>query len=136
MCDFKKFNEELPGKNKLYSSLRGKGISDKENLHALKVWKNILNEKYERLSRFLLKDGALRLVNVFEKFRNKCIENYGFCPSHYLSAPILSWDIVLNMAKVELELISNFDMNLLFEKGMRGGVSYILKDTVKQRISI
>ena len=85
---------------------------------------------------FYLKCGALWLVNVFEKFRNKFIENYGFCPSHYLSAPILSWDIVRNMAKVKLELILDFDMNLLFEKGMRGRVSYILKDTVKQRINI
>ena len=46
--------------------------------------------------------------------------------SHYFSAPVLGWDAMLNMTKVELELISDADMYLFFEKGgMRGGVSYI-----------
>ena len=44
-----------------------------------------------------------------------------------MSAPVLSWDAVLNLTKIELELISDPDMYLFFEKGMRGGVSYIYK---------
>ena len=58
----------------------------------------------------------------FKKFKNS-IKNYGLCPSHYLSAPALSWDAMLLMPKVKLELIS--DPDFFFEKGMRGGVSYI-----------
>ena len=54
------------------------------------------------------------LADVFEKFRNNSLKNYGLCPSHYLSAPALSWDAILNMTKVELELIPS-----------RGGFSYI-----------
>ena len=46
-------------------------------------------------------------------------------PTLYLSAPALCWDAMLNMTKVELELISDLDMYIFFEKGMRGGVSYI-----------
>ena len=42
-----------------------------------------------------------------------------------LESPVLSWDWILNMSKVELELISDTEMYLLFEKGMRGRVSYI-----------
>ena len=64
-------------------------------------------------------------ADVFEKFRNNSLKNYGLCPSHYLSAPSLSWDSMLNMTKVELELISDPDMHIFFEKGMRDGVSYI-----------
>ena len=60
-----------------------------------------------------------------KKFTNNSLNNYGLCPSHYLSAPALSWDVILNITKVELELISNPDMFMFFEKGMRGGVSYI-----------
>ena len=67
----------------------------------------------------------LLLANVFEKIKSNSLKNYGLCPSHYLSAPALSWDAMLNMAKLELELIVNPDMKIFFEKGMRGGVSYI-----------
>ena len=74
----------------------------------------------------LLKCDVLLLADVFEKFRNRCRKNYGLCLSHYLSTPALSWDAMLSMNKVELYLISEFDMYLIFEKRMRG-VSYISK---------
>ena len=67
----------------------------------------------------------LLLANIFEKIKSNSLKNYGLCASHYLSAPALSWDAMLNMAKLELELIVNPDMKIFFEKGMRGGVSYI-----------
>ena len=47
--------------------------------------------------------------------------------SHYLISSTLSWDTMLNMAKAELELISDADMCLFFEKDMRGEDSYISK---------
>ena len=54
-----------------------------------------------------------------------CLKNYGLCPSHYLSAPGLSWYAMPKMKKIELELIRDPDMNIFFEKGTRGGISYI-----------
>ena len=71
-----------------------------------------------------LKCDVLLLVDVFEKFKNNSLKNYGLFLSHYLSAPALSLDAVLNMKKVELELILNPSMFIFFEKGMRAGVSY------------
>ena len=44
-----------------------------------------------------LKCDVLLLADVFEKFRNNSLKNYGLCPSHYLSAPDLSSDAMLNM---------------------------------------
>ena len=73
-----------------------------------------------------LKCEVLLLADVFEKFRNNSLKNYRLCPNHYLNAPISSWDTVLNMTKVELELISDLDMYIFFE-GMSSGVSYISK---------
>ena len=55
-------------------------------------------------------------------FRNNSIKNYGLCLRHYLSAPTLSWDAMLNMKKVEVELTPDPDM-YIFEKGTRGEVS-------------
>ena len=48
-----------------------------------------------------LKCDVLLLAYVFEKFRNNSLNNYGLSPSHYLNAPALSWDVMLNMTKVE-----------------------------------
>ena len=56
-----------------------------------------------------LKCDVLLFADVFEKFRNNSIKNYGLCPSHYLSAPTLNWDAMLNMTKVKLELILDPD---------------------------
>ena len=47
---------------------------------------------------------VLSLADVFEKFRNNILKNYGLCLSHYLSTPALIWDAMLNMTKVELKL--------------------------------
>ena len=54
-------------------------------------------------------------------------KNYGLCQSHYLSVPALNWDAMLNIPKFELELISDADMYLSFEKGMGDRFSYISK---------
>ena len=72
-----------------------------------------------------VKCDVLLLRDVFEKFRNSSLKNYVLCPSHYLSAPALSWDAMLNMTKIKLELIWDPDMYIFLEKSMRGGVSYI-----------
>ena len=47
---------------------------------------------------------------------------YGLYQTHYLSAPALSWDAMLNMTKVKLLLIPDRDMYIFFEKDTRGGV--------------
>ena len=65
------------------------------------------------------------MSRCFEKFRNNSLQNYGLCPSHYLSASALSWDAMFNMTKAELKLIPDPNMYIFFEKGTRGGVSYI-----------
>ena len=57
-----------------------------------------------------LKCDVLLLADLFGKFRNSSLKNYGLCASHYLSVPALSWDAMLNMTNVELELVSDTDM--------------------------
>ena len=72
-----------------------------------------------------LKYNVLLLVDAFQKFRNNGLKNYRLCPSHYLNAPALCWDAVLNMTKVEFELIPDPDMCISFDKHTRSGVFYI-----------
>ena len=61
----------------------------------------------------------------FKEFRNNSLKNYGLCPSHYLSAPGLSLDAMVQMTKIELELIPDLNTYRFFEKGTRSGISYI-----------
>ena len=62
---------------------------------------------------------------MFEKFRNNSLKYYGLCPYYYLSTTSLSWDAMLKITKIQLELISDPDMYMFFEKGTRGGISFI-----------
>ena len=74
-----------------------------------------------------LKTDVLLSADVFAKFIKTCLNYYGLDPCHYFSSPGLSWDAMLKMTGIELELISDIDMHLFIEKGMRGGISYIAK---------
>ena len=71
---------------------------------------------YQDLS---LKTDILLLGNNFEKFINTCLEYYGLDPCHYFISPGLSWDAMLQMTEIELQLISEIEMYLFVEKGMR-----------------
>ena len=66
-------------------------------------------------------DGAL-LADVFENFRQICLQQYGLDPAHYYTAPGLSWDALLKHSKTELELLTDYDMHLFVEQGLRGGI--------------
>ena len=72
-----------------------------------------------------LKSDMLLLTDVFEIFRKTCLQYYKLDPCHYFTSPCLSWDAMLKMTNIKLELMTNVDMFQFFEKGMRGGVSYI-----------
>ena len=126
MNDFENFKKKLPCKKKFYSSLTGKkNNSDKEYEHVLKVWNKFEMKTMKDYHDLYLKCDLLLLADVFEKCRNNSLKNYGLCPSHHLSAPALSWDAMLKMTKIKLELISDPDIYIFFERGMRGRVSNI-----------
>ena len=64
------------------------------------------------------------LADDFENFRNMCIEVYELDPAHFLSAPGLAWQACFKKAGVELELITDPDMLLMVEEGIRGGICH------------
>ena len=84
---------------------------------------------------YLMSDVIL-LADVFETFRDVCMKNYRLDPAHYYTAPGLSWDAMLKKTKVNLELLSDPDMLLMIENGIRGGVSMISKRYAKANNNI
>ena len=67
---------------------------------------------------------TLLLADVFENFRNNCIEIYELDPAHFLSAPKLSWQACLKKTRVKLDLLTDIDMLLIVEKGIIGGICH------------
>ena len=125
MDSFKNFKEQLPSKEDFYSILNDKHIEDKDYQHAQNVWNtfNIKNMgEYHDLN---LASDILLLADVFENFRKTCLKYYKLDPCHYFTSPGLSWDAMLKMTNIKLELMTDIDMFQFIEKGLRGGISYI-----------
>ena len=116
---------KLPPKESFYSTLTGEDISNEDYQHAQKVWEAFEIKSMEGYLELYNETDVLLLADVFENFRDICLENYKLDPAHYFTAPGLAWDAALKMTKVELELLSDLDMLLMVEKGIRGGVSMI-----------
>ena len=126
MDSLERFKEnKLPPKEAFYSRLTGEGISDEDLKHAEKVWKVFGMKTLQDYHNLYNVTDVLLLADVFENFRNVCMENYKLDPAHYFTAPGLAWDACLKITDVELELLSDIDMLLMIEKGIRGGVSMI-----------
>ena len=126
MNGIKKFSEEkLPQKEKFFSKLNDCGISDEDYDHAQRIWKEFGMKNLGEYHDLYLKSDVLLLADVFEEFRNVCMENYSLDPAWYYTSPGLSWDALLKHSRVSLELLTDPDILLLFEKGIRGGISMI-----------
>jgi hypothetical protein len=128
MDGFDKFGKaSLKPKSKFFSKLNNEDISDSDNKRAQNVW-NVFSMKTMRDCHDLyLKTDVLLLADVMENFRKVSKTNYGLDPLWYYTAPGLAWDSALKLTEVELELISDPDMYLFIEKGIRGGISTITK---------
>ena len=116
---------QLPSREAFYSKLNDEGISDENYAHAREVWKTCEMKSLKDYHNLYNKVDVLLLADVFENFRDICIKNYNLDPAHYYTASGLAWDAALKVTKVELELLSDMDMLLVVEKGIRGGVSMI-----------
>ena len=126
MDSFEKFNNrELPTKDQFYRILNDEHITDDEYIHAKEVWDTFYIKTMGEYHDLYLVSDVLLLTNVFENFRKTCMQYYKLDPCHYFTSPGLSWDAMLEMTNIKLELMTDIDMFQFIEKGMGGGVSYI-----------
>ena len=118
---------KVPPKEAFYSKLYNEEISDEDYQHAHNVWNTFNCQNLQDYHDLYLKSDVLLLADVFENFRKTCLKYYKLDPCHYYTAPGLAWDACLKLTKQELQLLSDYDMLMMFEKGIRGGISHISK---------
>ncbi|XP_031639366.1 uncharacterized protein LOC116351408, partial [Contarinia nasturtii] len=123
--------KSLPSKADFYSKLNESDVSDEDYEFACKVWKEFEMKTLGQYSDLYMKTDILLLADVFENFRETCYENYNLDPAHYYTAPGLSFDAMLKYTKVNIELMTDVDMLMFVERGIRGGISQCSKRYAK-----
>ena len=132
MDGWDKFNEKLiPSKESFYSSLTLENITEIDYIHANNIFKTFKLNNLGDYHDLYVKIDTLLLADVFENFRKACIETYELDPAHFISLPGLAWQACLKKAGVELELLTDYDMLLMIEEGIRGGICHAVHRYVK-----
>ena len=125
MDSWEKFNEtSLPSKKDFYSNLNIEDIDDIYYRHGKNVFKGFKLKNLGEYHDLYIQSDTLLLVNVFKNFRNKCLKVYELDPAHFLSLPGLSWQACLKKTSIELELLTDYDMLLMVEEGIRSGICH------------
>ena len=123
MGSWERLNEEpILNKEYYYSQLNKECITEEEHKHMQKVVKEFNIKNLGEYRDFYVQSDTTLLADVFEHFRNKCIEIYELYPAHFLSAPGLSWQAYLKNTGVKLELLTDSDMLMMSEERIRGGM--------------
>ena len=126
MDSFEKFEEpELPPKDQFYSTLKKEHVTNEDYEHAQLVFNKFAMSSLGEYHDIYLKTDVLLLSDVFEAFRHLCLKQYELDPCHFYTSPGLSWSACLKMSRIRLELLTDIDMILMVESGIRGGVSQI-----------
>ena len=126
VSSIERFSEtQLPPKSEFYSRSNDADISDADYQHALNVWNTFQCQTIRDYNDLYLKSDVLLLADVFESFRKTCFRHYNLDPAHYYTSPGLAWDACLKTTGQELQLLHDYDMWMMFERGIRGGITHI-----------
>ena len=134
MDSWERFNEtSLPSKEDFYSNLKMENIDDIDYRHGNNVFKRFKLENLGDYHDLYVKSDTLLLADVFENFRGMCIKVYKLDPAHFVCYQ--------DKTNIELELLADYDMLLMVEEGIRGGICHSIcynmhTDMLKQTINI
>ena len=102
-------------------------ISEEDYQHAQQVWEEFRIHNLGDYHDLCLRTYVVLLVNVFEAFRDTCLRHYKLDPAHCYTSPGLAWKACLKRTGIKLELLTNPDMLLMFERGIRGGITQAVR---------
>ncbi|XP_050456464.1 uncharacterized protein LOC126854114 [Cataglyphis hispanica] len=121
--DIDKLRETRLPREAFRSSLTGDTVSGSDYERAIKVWERFCVRTLGEYSDLYLKTDVLLLADIFENFRDACMKSYGLDPAHYYTLPGYTWDAMLKYTGVRFELLTDIDMVMFVERGIRGGLS-------------
>ena len=122
---WERFNEiSLPSRKDFYSNLNMEDVSDIDYRHANNAFKVFKLQNLEDYHDLYVQSDTLLLADVFNNFRDMCLKEYELDPAHFLSLPGLAWQACLKKTNIELELLTDYDMLLMVEEGIRGGICH------------
>jgi len=113
----------LPSIEKIYSLLNNEHVDREEYKTAQKIWDKFNIRNLQEFNNLYNKVDILLIADIMENFRNIALKTYKLHPTYYFTTPVFAWDCMLKMTKQKLELLSDYDMVLMIEKGIRGGIS-------------
>ena len=132
MDNWKRFNETLlPSNESFDSNLNMENIDDIDYRHGNNVFKRFKLKNVGEYHDLYVQRDTLLLADVFKNLRNKCLEVYELDPAHFLSLPGLAWQACLKKTNIELELLTDYDMLLMVEEGIRGGICHSIHGYAK-----
>ena len=132
MDSWERFNEtSLRSKKEFYSNLNMEDIDEVDYRHGNKVLKSLKLENLGDYHDLYVKSDTLLLADVFENFRDMCLKDYELDPAHFVSLPGLAWQACLKKTNMELELLTDYDMLLMVQKGIRGGICHSIQRNAK-----
>ena len=114
----------LPNKESFYGNLDMENIDDIDYRHGNNVFKRFTFKNLGKYHDLYVQGDTLLLADVFENFRNTCLKVYELDPAHFLSLPGLAWKACLKKLNIKLELLTDYDMLLMVEEGIRGGICH------------
>ena len=125
MDNWKRFNEtSLPNKESFYSNLNMENIEGIDYRNGNNVFNKFKLKNLGEYHNLYLQSDTLLSADVFKNFRNTCLKVYELDPAHFLSLPGLAWQACLKKTNVELELLTDYDMLLIVEVGIRGEICH------------
>ena len=125
MDNWERSNEtSLPSKESFYSNLNMEDIDDIDYRHGNNVFNKFKLNNLGDYHDLYVQSDTLLLTDVFEIFTDMCLKEYELDPAHFLSLPRLAWQAGLKKTNIELELLTDYYMLLMVQKGIRGGICH------------
>ena len=122
-CVEKLQDTRLPSRELFSSSLTGNTVSESDYAQAVNIWQRFSIRTLGEYSDLYLKTNVLLLADIFENFRNSCITSYCLNPAHYYTLPGFTWDAMLKYTHVRFELLTDIDMIMFIERGIRDSLN-------------
>ena len=109
-------------KKDFYSNFNIENITYEDYKHAQKIWDIFEIKNQGEYHDLYFQSDTLLISDTYKNFRNMCLNIYELDPVYFVSAPVLAWQACLKRTGVKLELLTDYNMILMIEKGIRCGI--------------